>query len=283
MADEPIYSYAAFHNRLHIKGTLVALTALRIGAGRASNVVGNDLPVLRERVFGRPFIPGASLKGALRARAEALIRAVAATGARDFDEMEAFQSQIIARLKEDHDFQGNDRALTEAIWNHSTLIEQCFGATWLAGRIFLKDAQVVEEFWFEQFEVRNGVAINRDTETVDGGKLYDYEVVPAGTRFHFELSIENAEDWQLGMMVLLLKPWERGDVQLGGFRSRGLGHVQLVDTHITYHTIQSVDDVLALLNGAKNKPSDAEVSRWIAAFRDALHTLAASAQGGSHA
>jgi CRISPR-associated RAMP protein (TIGR02581 family) len=284
MPAEPAYSFAAFHNRLTVRGVLIAETGLRIGAGRDSNVTSNDLPVLRD-ALGRPFLPGASLKGTLRARAEALVYAIAPAEVRDFDEMEEFQSKFIAKLKEDDDLQDNDRALTESIWSHSTLIEQTFGSTWLAGRIFLKDAQVVKKLWFGQFEVRNGVAINRDTETVDGGKLYDYEVVPAGTRFQFELVIENAEPWQLGMLLLLLKPWERGDVQVGGFRSRGLGYVKLEDVTKHYNKLHGVEDVFALLDGSTDPPTDEEEQQWIKAFRKKLEGLTASAstQEGEHA
>src|SRR5438477_13163565 len=100
MSDESIYSFAVLRNRLVVTGDLVALTALRIGAGRASDVTGNDLPVLRD-ALGSPFVPGASLKGAFRARLEALIRAVAPAEALDLPEIEAWQALKIAPLKED--------------------------------------------------------------------------------------------------------------------------------------------------------------------------------------
>lgn len=269
MPSESIHSFAALQNRLKIAGTLVALTALRIGAGRDTEVTSNDLPVLRD-ALGRPFIPGASLKGTLRARVEALINTIAPQQVRDFDELEAFQRTEIVVLK--NEFQDQDRALSDAIWKHSTLIDLTFGAPWVAGRLFLKDAQVLSSAKLGLFEVRNGVAINRDTETVDGGKLYDFEVVPAGTRFQFELTMENAEHWQLGMLLLALKPWERGDVQVGGFRSRGLGYVQLIDMQRQFTNIKGVDDVIALLSG--DAPADnitlEQAQSWGQAFREKL-------------
>ena len=107
MPSESIHSFAALQNRLTIAGTLVALTALRIGAGRDTEVTSNDLPVLRD-ALGRPFIPGASLKGTLRARVEALINTIAPQQVRDFDELEAFQRTEIVVLK--NEFQDQDRA-----------------------------------------------------------------------------------------------------------------------------------------------------------------------------
>ena len=46
-----------------------ALSPLHCGTGRALGAV--DLPIARERATGIPFIPGSSLKGALRAKATA--------------------------------------------------------------------------------------------------------------------------------------------------------------------------------------------------------------------
>lgn len=264
MSVEPIYSFAALRNRLTITGDLVAQTALRIGAGRDSSVIGNDLPVLRDSL-GAPLIPGASLKGAFRARIEALIRTVAPDQASDIQ-------QIERRMREE------DWGKDEQVWSQSTLIDLTFGAPWLASRLFFKDALVDRSLWFGQFEIRNGVALNRDTETVEQGKLYDYEVVPAGTSFAFTLVMENADNWQLGMILLALQPWQRGEVQIGGFRSRGLGYIQL--QHVKQHFValrpHDADAVLALLEQADTRePDEVLVKSWHDAFRDKLRLVAA--------
>jgi CRISPR-associated RAMP protein (TIGR02581 family) len=269
-------SFAALQNRLVITGELVALTALRIGAGRAADYGDTDLPVLRDAI-GRPFVPGASLKGALRARVEALIRAVAPDQALDFQEIEAWQERVIAPLKEEDSLRQNDRALSAAIWRNSSLIDLTFGAPWVAGRLFLKDAQVDQKLWFGQHEIRNGVALNRDTETAEEGLLYNYEVTPAGTRFDFELA--NAEPWQLGLVLLALKPWERGEVALGGFRSRGLGRVKLETAARRYSEIDGVDAVIDLLSHgpaeAGREVSDDDEQQWVSAFKQQLRGLPA--------
>lgn len=272
MSNESIYSFAALQNRLIVSGTLVALTALRIGSGRSSDVSGSDLPVLRD-ARGRPFIPGASLKGALRARVENLLSAVQPGQVRDFSEVEDWQRDKIAALKEDKALSKNDLQLSAAIWRKSNLIELTFGAQWTAGRVFFKDAQVDESLWFGQFEVRNGVSLDRDTETAADGRLYDYEVVPAGTRFGFELVMENAAAWQLGMILLALQPWQRGEAQIGGFRSRGLGYVKLDPMQCRYFEINDVDDVLKLLEDnpdADQAPGENLQSEWRSAFAAVL-------------
>ena len=296
------YSFATLRNRLRVTGTLVALTALRIGAGRSSEVTGTDLPVLRD-ARGRPLIPGASLKGTLRSRIEALVRVVHEGEALDLPALQDRVGTLAKELERDEKLKklrakpNNtaevDQYTSDFYWQHSTLIDLTFGAQWTASRVFVRDALVDASLWFGQYEVRNGVGIDRDTETASDGLLYDYEVVPAGTRFAFELVAENMADWQLGMLMLALAPWERGEAQVGGFRSRGLGYVQLVAPPPNQHEpvdqlepdetkdgpcysffairSKSVEDVINLLDGKGGAPMSAALrQRWIAAFKQAL-------------
>jgi CRISPR/Cas system CSM-associated protein Csm3 (group 7 of RAMP superfamily) len=67
---------------------------------------------------------------------------------------------------------------------------QVFGSPWLASKVQVRDAPV-GQLWFDQYQVRDGVAINRDTQTAEARLKYDYEVVPAQTRFDFMLVAEN--------------------------------------------------------------------------------------------
>ncbi|KAB8145987.1 CRISPR-associated RAMP protein [Chloroflexia bacterium SDU3-3] len=288
MESESIFSFAALQNRLSVRGMLVAQTALRIGAGRSLDVIGSDLPVLRD-VWGTPYVPGASLKGAFRAQIEALIRTVQPEQVRDFHQLEEHERGTIAPLVQSENNEKKDKS--KEIWNESTLIDLTFGAPWVAGRIFFKDALVDRSIWFDQFEIRNGVALNRDTETAEQGLLYDYEVVPAGVRFHFELRLENAAPWQLGMVLLALRPWQQGGVQIGGFRSRGLGYVQLDELSAVFQTIKNANDVLALLGYGDGSMLELPLSApddvmqtWFAAFRAALmDPTGVISQGANHA
>lgn len=274
MSNESIYSFATLRNHLRISATLVARTALRIGSGRSSDVTGTDLPVLRD-ARGYPLIPGASIKGTLRSRMEALIRVVHENEdeneARDLLALEKWQTEQIMPLKERPDLKNDDRKLSREIWKRSTLIDLTFGAQWTASRVFVRDALVDKQIWFGQYEVRNGVGIDRDTETASDGLLYNYEVVPAGTRFGFELVAENMANWQLGMILLALAPWERGEAQVGGFRSRGLGYVQLEDCSYRFTEITNTDDVIGLLAGTSGEAiSPTQRDTWIGAFKAAL-------------
>jgi CRISPR/Cas system CSM-associated protein Csm3 (group 7 of RAMP superfamily) len=69
------FMFDTFKNRLEITGTLTTVTALRISAGRSTEPIGCDLPVIKD-ALGRPLIPGSSFKGALRSRLESFLRGI---------------------------------------------------------------------------------------------------------------------------------------------------------------------------------------------------------------
>jgi CRISPR/Cas system CSM-associated protein Csm3 (group 7 of RAMP superfamily) len=121
----------------------------------------------------------------------------------------------------------DDVALTQAILKQTDLISHLFGSPWVASKFQVRDLTVLPENWFGQYQERDGVAIDRDTETAADGKLYDYQVVPAGTPFEFRAVVENAEDWELGLLAIGLHQFETEQIPLGGGRSRGLGVVKL--------------------------------------------------------
>ncbi|MCT7971068.1 type III CRISPR-associated RAMP protein Csx7 [Laspinema olomoucense] len=221
-------TFETFTNRLKISGTLTTITALRIGAGRSSEPIGSDLPVIKD-AFGRPLIPGSSFKGALRSRLESFLRGIWGSDrhlvANPANEQEwSITASEIKKIKDEY---RNDLSLTEAIVNQTDLISSLFGSPWFASKFQVRDLTVLAENWFGQYQERDGVAIDRDTETAADGKLYDFQVVPAGTEFEFRAVVENAEKWELGLLMIGLHQFETQQIPLGGGRSRGLGVVEL--------------------------------------------------------
>jgi CRISPR-associated RAMP protein (TIGR02581 family) len=310
-----------FSNRLTVEGWLVTETALRVGTGRATEPVGTDLPVMRDEL-GRPFIPGSSFKGTLRARAESFIRAVV-PGNRfgaclptsedercilrgrhradpkkqyvDSDPIGIGDLQVRAVEKEQQarqtaiksnssNYKRADAFLAEEIWNQSCMACRTFGSPWLASHVQVRDLAVDPSRWFGQFQIRDGVAIDRDTETVAGAQLYNYEVVPSDTRFDCRVVIENVETWQLGLLWLALQPFiqEEMSMSLGGFRSRGMGWVKFAkgDPRLYYFSLNgsnadAVDRLMDYLKGETPggepvAPEQIEAWKWVEAFRDEL-------------
>ncbi|BAU44920.1 CRISPR-associated RAMP protein Csx7 [Leptolyngbya sp. O-77] len=217
--------FDVFKNRLEISGTLTTVTALRISQGRSTEPIGSDLPVVKDSL-GRPLIPGASFKGAMRSRLESFLRGIDPGLAIDPSELAGsdWMNWVKGQKKE---YEKNDDALTQALLHKTDLASHVFGSPWIASKFQVRDLTVFPDAWFGQYQERDGVAIDRDTETAADGKLYDFQVVPAGTPFEFKAIVENAEDWELGLLMIGLHQFETEQIPLGGGRSRGLGVVKL--------------------------------------------------------
>ena len=230
-----------FQSRLSLKGKVETLTAIRIGAGRSTSPISSDLPVVRDAA-NYPYIPGSSFKGVFRSYVESILRSLTdnksvVCNPTNHDE-QCITREEIKPLQEKRDDQ---LILDKTCW-----VCQLFGSLWYASKLQIRDLHVDTDLWFGQYQQRDGVAIDRDTETAADGMLYDYEVVPAGVNFDFHAIVDNAEDWQLGMLYLGLSAFKNGDLTIGGGSSRGLGVIELslnseyyIDKH---HIIQYLMD-----------------------------------------
>ncbi|MEH2022869.1 type III CRISPR-associated RAMP protein Csx7 [Nostoc sp.] len=244
--------FDTFTNRLTIIGILTTITGLRISAGRSTEPIGSDLPVIKD-TFGKPLIPGSSFKGALRSRLESFLRGIDPNLAANptiesessipskalKDEygnilkkgLDTIKQEIEDELKDDKEKNLKaDKRFTEEILKilkKEDLTSHLFGSPWFASKFQVRDLTVKPEFWFGQYQERDGVSIDRDTETAVDNKLYDFQVVPAGTLFKFKAVVENAEPWELGLLMIGLHQFETEQIPLGGGRSRGLGVVKL--------------------------------------------------------
>ena len=249
--DGKLPDMQAFHSRLALRGTLTLSTGLRVGAGRGSWLEGAELPVIKT-ADGRPYIPGTSFKGAWRATTEALLRGL--PGAEDKnlaclsvprDEKtvppevcltSAAATQLKARPTEEWGEVLSDRltvvsdlALDDALRALSCWTCRVFGAPWLAGKVLIRDLPLLSSLADTvEPQVRDGVAIDRDKGSASPKRKFAYQVVPAGTAFAFEVVIENASEAELGLAWLGLTGFQRGEIPLGGARSRGLGRCQLL-------------------------------------------------------
>jgi CRISPR-associated RAMP protein (TIGR02581 family) len=242
-----------FKNRLELTGTLTTITALKIGAGRSIEVTDPDVPVIKD-ANGHPLIPGSSFKGALRSRLEGFLRGIDSRFANDPSELSSavWMNQVKAikqaaeAVKNDHD---RDIRITNQLKGITDKASFLFGAPWLAGKLQIRDLTVQKDDsgnvnWFGQYQERDGVAIDRDTETAADKRKYDFQVVPAGTIFDFKAAAENLEEAELGLLMLGLTQFENEMISLGGGRSRGLGVVKLDLTEMIWVNPQNRDELL---------------------------------------
>lgn len=274
-----------FQRRLRLRGLLMLKTPLRLGAGRSDDLSGADIAVVKDDLR-RPYIPGSSFKGALRAHIERLVR-VAVPGRQGacnpviehlrcvpprktvdpdtgeeilgMEDLRQWAEDEAKRLREEARKRGKectiyaDQLLYDAVLKQSCLVCKLFGSPWLAGKVQVRDLTLADpERWMERrYNLRHGIGIDRDSETVGQGLLFSYETVPADTIFEWEIVVENPTDYSYrngeseeekeapedGMLLLALREVREGRMKLGGARSRGLGWVKT----LTFDEAELVD------------------------------------------
>jgi len=231
---------ADFHrldSRLRLQGSLIARTALRVG-GAGGDLDGADLPVIKDAA-GRPFIPGASLKGALRSTVEALLRGVdgRAAGLWACDPLAEKDGPFAARSCGYHERGKRSAADPET---HCAAC-RVFGSHVVASHVRFCDALLQDRSPGRiPVEVRDGVSIDRDLRRVHGSRKYDFEVVSPGTAFAVEIFVENPQLWFLGLLAMGFDQLAEGFTALGGFTSRGLGRVTFTWSSIAKTTAREL-------------------------------------------
>jgi CRISPR-associated RAMP protein (TIGR02581 family) len=119
-----------------------------------------------------------------------------------------------------------EKGYEEKIFDKSCTICRLFGSPYLGSKVFIKDL-TVDKATFQNIEVRDFVAIDRDTLTAKEGGKFDAEVVPAGTQFDLEIVVENPVPYELGLLCAGFELFTDGQTRIGGMTSRGLGRVEI--------------------------------------------------------
>jgi len=229
-----------FKSRYVFKGTLASASGLHIGGGEISSVTASDNPVQKNH-DGSPYIPGSSLKGVMRSSLEALLRGVES----DFWSCDMVSGKGCVELTEKDETLETHRPKDEQkksvlmdenrfeqfIHDHSCSICRMFGSPFLGSKVFYKDLQLKRDAGegtpeaFSQIEVRDFVAIDRDTGTAKHQGKFGAEIVPIGTRFDLEIVVENPDDHELGLLFVGFDLFNEGHSRIGGLGSRGLGRI----------------------------------------------------------
>ena len=226
------FTFDKFRNRVLIKAQLVATTPIFIGARSDSFKPGTVNGSCVKDVYGRPYIPGSSLKGALRSSLSSVLNI-------SDDPAESAVNKGFEK-KEHREIYETSQELADAIVAKSTDIETLFGSRVMSGKVKIADA--IPDGNHISTEVRNGVAIDRDTHTAVGGALFDTEVVPSGTTFTFTASAENLTVHEAGLFGKLMEYFAQGNITIGGRSRAGLGNVKLSNVDVTIiHRSESED------------------------------------------
>lgn len=232
--------------KIKIKACLVFDTSFHIGSGNEGEMA-TDMGVLLEQDSGLPILPGSSLKGKFRSLAERLATHLGLSAClldsglsgtncvTDESYRNSAPSGQKKKLMESFQELKNEKQKLNWLDNHVCSVCKLFGSPLHAGRIFFNDGLL--NTWSGSVEIRDGVCLDRDSETARNGMKYDFEVVPAGTEFTLIMEVINHTQEELALIGAVLAEWENG-VHIGGKTSRGLGAAHLQDIQISqvnYH------------------------------------------------
>jgi CRISPR-associated protein Csm3 len=228
MSSHTADTQLGFLGKLIIDASITCETGLHIGAGKGTLEIGGaDNPVVKDS-FGRPYIPGSSLRGAMRHNLEW------ALGLVKNDEV----VYLSRRRGQEVRIHQSDRPNDEICLLFGRGSES--GAAAMA-RLTVSDAaldtdsitpQMREYLEDELTEVKSETAIDRLTAQSSPRTL---ERVPAGVRFRTRLilTVLCEEDKELLPFVFqALRLIE--DAGLGGGRSRGSGRVKFSNLALTW-------------------------------------------------
>lgn len=228
------FGHHQLHSRHRFQGTLRPESPLRLSSGRASETT--DAPLMRDR-SGHIYLPGTSLRGALRSEIERTLEAVGtAAGLRTcvlFTESEEPDACVsVSRTKREMllEIDDDDKAL-KFLEDKDNLCDVCrlFGSPVYASRLVIEDAYAIGGADpRSKTAIRDGVGIDRDTGTARENVKFNFEVLETGIDFQLRLSVENLDDTDRKLLNVAFGLL-RGGLHLGGKRAGGCGLVRLVD------------------------------------------------------
>ena len=244
-------------NRYLFTGKLVMQTALHIGGGNVTLSSSNSPIVLTPEEI--PFIPGSSFKGSLRSTVEKLVPELPGDWL-SCGLIEAGEEEIQRAKKEGRRIcptvrqqditrqlrRAESREEQEAIRDQARaeLCDTCrlFGSPFSASRIAINDLYMPPGAWNGIIQMRDGVAIDRDSEKAKDRLKYDFEVVPASATFDLAISLENATERDLQLVSVGLSEFVHGFATIGGKRSRGLGVCRLENLLVYELELSGIDE-----------------------------------------
>ncbi len=232
-----------FKNRYLFTGQLVLKTGLHIGGGKAT-FSPSDAPIIRTP-DGKPFVPGSSFKGAFRSTVEKLAPIIDTVWSCGLDAEATFidsqgkawhcigpqgDTQTIFNTKERNSKWSNEDLLREL---DKRLCDTCklFGSSFMASHIIFADLYTTQDTE-GLIQIRDGVAIDRDSERAVDTALYNYEVVAPTLSFDLQIWLDDPTTTDLGLTCLGLNEYLSGFGYLGGKRSRGLGQCEITGLKI---------------------------------------------------
>jgi len=225
---DKVFNQVVLDVRMSVERTLL------VGSGQGDITPGGvDIPQIRmttgrhSDIQGEPYVPGSSLKGAIRSTCETIIR----TFVDDYDTSGVLCYHDAPEEKTTCGDQQSEEA------NPLCMMCDTFGNTNRISKVSFDDAFLTNVGTFGTERVvqhRAGISLKRTTGAVDKGPFF-IEFVPRGAEFEFRMLCTNILPAELKLLLLGLELFNQGRFKLGGQKSRGMGSVTFkVESITTY-------------------------------------------------
>jgi CRISPR/Cas system CMR subunit Cmr4 (Cas7 group RAMP superfamily) len=185
--------------RVEVRGQLAARSPFHIGTGQRLSLA-TDAPILRDE-SGRPYVPGSTLRGVVRAHLEREAPLLGCTQAN------------VERLFGKAPAKGSEGEASQF------------------GRIVFEDACLAEAA-SSATEIRDHVRIAAKTGAAADGAKFDSEVALGSPVFSFALFYEgdSPEDPEMRLVREAIRALAKGEIRVGAKSGWGYGAVQLTGT-----------------------------------------------------
>lgn len=190
-----------------------------------------DMPdVVHIHSLDKPVLPGTSLKGAVRARADRIVK---------------------------------------TLGKPESIVNELFGFVAESSKLSKRGRIVVDETLIDGYteEVQTRIKIDRFTGgTIEGALVESKPLFSNKNPKHIKLrfTINDYKDYEVGLMLLILKDLWTGDLPIGGEKSIGRGFLEGVKTEIQFDGKK-----IEFENPAKLKPEEREMlNRFVKALEN---------------
>lgn len=246
--------FDTFKNRWEITAKLTMVTPLRIGGGQNAGAYSlSQSPVLlaydAQTQTAEPYIPGSSLKGVLRSTVERIVRTInekkscIAVGKRDKVLCgDCVSCSIFGSQKKGASIRVQDAHLSTEIGSGGVLDERPHCAT--------------------LYNKKGDEYVMRMRKQGWGGKSYEIpktilrmeEVVAANTSFDLNINLDNADEHEVGLVLLALNEFNHKRSCLGGGTSRGNGFADMNHVRVTRKRVVPDEDLLFKVEAEQMDP-----------------------------
>lgn len=213
--------FLKFKNKYIITGELEVLNALHIGSGKEEEE--KDSPFISDD--NGYYIPGSSFRGYLSTKLERIL-------GNDFKLKEKNDGDIlnIADVKLIFGYTNLDKEdedIKNRVLKKLDCSENSEEFNSMAGRIHISDMPIIKIKDDIVSITRDGIKIDRETGATEDKGKFNYDVIPAKSKFELCIELENIEKYQLELIALALKDICGDGDLFGGNLSRGIGKCKI--------------------------------------------------------